>query len=136
MKRVAVRVMVPFLAVGLGLVIYLVWVKLRAPLRKESQRIFEVQYVWDQGLRSLVIIDAKTGAEETDSKWRQRVAALAEREVPKIVESAGLSRATGRFYADTWDDEARYLPRWGLPSDPELARDPDVTPLSRFEAFL
>jgi hypothetical protein len=92
-------------------------------------RTYEVKYVWDHGIRSLRVTNTETGVEESAPKWRQRVAAVAEKELPKIVESAGLTRAVGRFYADTWDEEARYLPRWGSPSDPELVRDPDVTPL-------
>jgi hypothetical protein len=92
-------------------------------------RIYEVHYVWDNGVKSLRIVDAKTGVEDTRPRWRAKVASVAESELPKILQSAGLTRAVERFYVDCWDQEARYLPVQGTPSDPALARGPDVTPL-------
>ena len=94
-----------------------------------SGRTYEVRYVWDSGIKSLRIIDARTGVEDTRPKWRAKVAAVADIELPKILQSAGLTRAVGRFYVDSWDGDARYLPVRGTSSDPALFRDPDVTPM-------
>lgn len=111
---------------GLGLYISL---RRAHSVQSSGGRTYRVDYVWDRGPKSLRIFNAETGAEESDPKWRAKVVGVAQNELPRILQSAGLARAVGRFYADTWGQEVLYLPRFGTPSDPDLARDPDVTPL-------
>lgn len=127
-KKLGIALAVGLLALAGGIGSYVVVARNRS-IGVGTNRTYEVRYVWDNGIRSLQIINRQTGTEETDRKWRQKVVAVAEKELPKIVESAGLTKAVGRFYVDTWDSEARYLPQWGSPTDQGLIRDPDVTPL-------
>lgn len=87
----------------------------------------EVLYVWDGGVKSLHIVNAKTGAEVLSRKWRRRVAAEADKDLPGIVHGAGLTHAVGRYYVNTIGPDVIYFP--GPLPDPDLAKDPDVTPL-------
>jgi hypothetical protein len=113
-------------AAGVGAYAFVLHARLKS---WETHQTFEVHYVWDSGVKSLRIVNTKTGAEESNAKWRAKIAALADSQLPMIAKSAGLTRAVGRFYADRWGQDVLYLPGFGSPTDPDLARDPDVSPL-------
>jgi len=110
------------LAVGIGAYVFVVHGLF---VQESDGRIYQVQYVWDHGIKSLRITNAKTGIEDADRKWGRKIAAVAQEELPKIVQSAGLTRAVGRFHVDSFG----YLPQVGFPTVPDLVRDPDVTPM-------
>ena len=99
----------------------------------KRKRTFEVRYSWDNGVKSLEVLNAKSGAEEPDPAWRERVAREAGEVIPKFVKFSNLGRATGRFYIVFLGDREPYLPQviWPSMEDPDAVRDPQVTPLMR-----
>jgi ankyrin repeat protein len=122
-QKFYVAILVVAAAVGVGTYAYI-----HARLKLwDVHRTFAVDYVYDRGIKSLRITRAETGQEETDRKWRAKVAAVAESYVPKVLSFQGLTRAVGRFYADTWGPDV--LPLYSYGNQTSFARDPDVTPL-------
>jgi ankyrin repeat protein len=96
----------------------------------ENNRPYEVRYVWDNGIKSLQIINLKTGVEETDPRLRDLVSREAKSYLPGLVSHEDFARARGRFFLSLLGYEEPYLPRimeWS--GDLDLIRDPDITPL-------
>jgi len=125
-RRLFLGIGVVAVVAGFGTYAFVLHLRIKS---SETHRTFEVHYVWDSGVKSLRIVNTEKGGEESDPNLRAKVAAVAESQLPRIVGSAGLTRAVGRFYADTWGQDVLYLPRFGTATDPDLARDPAVTPL-------
>jgi len=98
------------------------------PFRSEPPtRVYEVRYSWDEGVKSIDIINPKTGRRVWNPLWRELAMRDAKRVLPELVKRSGLRRAKGRFLIDFWDFEQPYL---GLcPGDSADLTDPDVTPL-------
>lgn len=94
-------------------------------LRPEPpSRVYEVRYNWDQGAKSINIINPKTGQEEGNLFWRQLAIRDAKRVLPGLVKTSGLRRAKGRFLIDFWDFDHPFL---GLcPGDLAAYKNPDV----------
>src|SRR5579859_4595268 len=122
-RFVALLLLVPMLGAGTyaGFIIY-------SRFRPQPpSRIYEVRYSWDDGLKSIDIINAKTGTREGNFLWRGLAIRDAKRVLPGLVQRSGLRRAKGRFLVDFWDFEEPFL---GLcPGDLEAFSDPDGTPL-------
>jgi len=100
------------------------------PTPGTSGRAYRVQYVWDHGIRSLRIADAKTGMEESDPKWRARVGDEAAKDIANLARLEGLTRATGTLFITFLGDGEPYLPVVNSTTeDVDAIKDPDVTPL-------
>jgi ankyrin repeat protein len=114
----------------IGIVASYIALECGVSINGETNRNYEVRYVWDNGIKSLQIINRKTGAEETDPKFRNLVSAEAERYLPGLVSLAGLVRARGRFLVGLLGNEEPYLLQEAAGTeDPDLVKDPDVTSL-------
>jgi ankyrin repeat protein len=92
-------------------------------------RVYEVHYVWDNGVKSLRIVNRETGVEETDRKWRDLISTEAERYLPGLVAYAGLSRAVGRLLITAGGYESFVAQVVATTDDPDLIKDPDMTSL-------
>jgi len=60
--------------------------------------LYEVVFNWDGGIKSLRVVNERTGLEEKDRQLRRMIAAEAEKTLPSFVRSLGLSRAQGTLY--------------------------------------
>lgn len=123
-------VVVTFLVVaGLGAALYVVFSGYR-PAREPITGKYEVQYSWDNGVRSLRIINSETHAEVTRGDAVGLVTAEAKRYLPGLVLPSGLTRAVGTLHISVGGDQRQYFANViASTGDPQLIRDPDITPL-------
>ncbi|GEM_PF-2156896 len=59
---------------------------------------YEVLFSWDGGIRSLTVVNEKTGQEEKNSELRHMVAIEAEKTLPAVIKQLGLRRAQGKLF--------------------------------------
>jgi ankyrin repeat protein len=123
-------IVVIFLAVAaLGVGLYSLFSGYRS-VREPITGEYEVQYFWDNGVRSLRIVNSETNAEVTKGEALGLVTAEAKRYLPGLVLSSGLSRAVGTLDISVRGDQGQYFANViASTSDPQLIRDPDITPL-------
>ena len=119
-----------FLAVAaLGVGLYALFSGYRS-VREPIIGEYEVQYSWDNGVRSLRIVNRETHAEVAKGETVDLVTAEAKRYLPGLVLSSGLSRAVGTLGISVGGDQGQYFANViASTSDPQLIRDPDITPL-------
>jgi hypothetical protein len=123
-------IVVIFLAVAaLGVGLYSLFSGYRS-VREPITGEYEVQYFWDNGVRSLRIVNSETNAEVTKGEALGLVTAEAKRYLPGLVLSSGLTRAVGTLDISVGGYQGQYFANViASTSDPQLIRDPDITPL-------
>jgi ankyrin repeat protein len=123
LRLIGLLLLVPMLVAGtwLGFITY-------SRFRPQPpSRVYEVRYSWDDGVKWIDIINAKTGKRERNPLWRELATRDAKKVLPDLVKRSGLRRAKGRFLIDFWDFDQPFLGR--CRGDQEVFTDPDVTPL-------
>lgn len=59
---------------------------------------YQVLFTWDSGIKSLTVINDKTGQEEKNNELRWMIATEAKKTLPSVIEHLGLRRAQGPLY--------------------------------------
>ena len=123
-------VVVTFLVVaGLGVGLYVVLSGYHS-VREPITGTYEAQYAWDNGVRSLRIVSSEDHAEVTKGEVVGLVTAEAKRYLPGLVLSSGLTRAVGTLDISVGGNHGQYFASViASTGDPQLIRDPDITPL-------
>lgn len=83
-------------------------------------RSYRVFFQWNDGLKSVRIIDNETGKPETDPALRRVALNQSESAIRNILNQAGLKRAEGQFDLSLQGSSEPYLVSWSGADIPEL----------------
>jgi len=83
-------------------------------------RSYRVSFQWNEGLKSVRIIDDETGKPETDPALRRVALNQSESAIRDILNEAGLKRAEGQFDLSLQGSSEPYLVSWSGADIPEL----------------
>lgn len=112
---------------------------LRRPLSRTPKiyvsRGYLITFVWENELKELHVLHAKTRVEESDPELQAIASKEAAEVVPQVVTWSRLKRAEGQFYLGLQGYEEPYLIEWSNPSitKPDLERFMSAAQLWDFE---